>query len=49
MFDFVIGVLAFIGLGTIVFIGIMWLCAYWATSSHIIGGIVVKDKKKDVV
>jgi len=44
MIDFIIGTFAFIGLGTVVFVILIWTFAYWATSSHIIGGIVKKDK-----
>ena len=44
MIDFIIGTFAFIGLSTVVFVILIWICAYWATSSHVIGGIVKKDK-----
>jgi len=37
MIDLVIGVLAFIGASTIVFGTIIWLCAYWSTSSNFMG------------
>lgn len=47
MIDLIMATLAFIGLSTIVFVLLIWLCAYWATSSTFIG--CYKRKDKDVL
>jgi len=45
MIDAIMAVLAFVGLTTIVFVVVIWLCAYWATSSTFIGSM--KRRKED--
>ncbi len=44
MIDAIMAVLAFVGLTTIVFVVVIWLCAYWATSSTFIGSM---KRRKD--
>ena len=45
MIDAIMAVLAIVGLTTIVFVVVIWLCAYWATSSTFIGSM--KRRKDD--
>ena len=44
MIDLIMATLAFIGLSAILFVLLIWLCAYWATSSTFIGSM---KRRKD--